>query len=143
MQSGKSFARGIRNFGLWNLEFNSWNPELSPRKPESKFNSQGIRNPVSRVQNLQRGIQDRRLSWFTWGEMSKTLGSLSNTFLSNANQPEVGFFHFWTITCQNFQSNRPCKGKEAEQYKFISSRHIKRKKASLPVDVRRLQTFLL
>ena len=37
MQSGKSFARGFRNFGLWILEFNSWIPELSP----------GIRNPAA------------------------------------------------------------------------------------------------
>ena len=71
-ESRKSFARGIGNFGLWNLEFNSWNLELSPeiRNPAAF----GIRNPstiekeseiVSGVQNPQRGIQDRRLSWFT------------------------------------------------------------------------------
>ena len=100
-ESRKSFARGIGNFGLWNLEFNSWNLELNPeiRNPAAF----GIRNPstiekesgiVSGVQNPQRGIQDRRLSWFTWGEMSITLGSLSNDVSERRKSAGSGLFSF-------------------------------------------------
>ena len=68
MQSGKSFARGIRNFGLWNLEFNSWNPDLSPeirnpaaigiRHPSSVDKESGIQYLESRIHSVESRIED-------------------------------------------------------------------------------------
>ena len=53
LQSGKSFARLIWSCGLWNLELNSWNPELSLRNLESE--AIGVRNPSST--DKESGIQ--------------------------------------------------------------------------------------
>ena len=74
MQSGKSFARGIRNFGLWILEFSFWNPELGPEirnpaaikigNPSSTDKESGIQYLESRIHNME-SIQDQRLSWIS------------------------------------------------------------------------------
>ena len=53
------------------------------------------------------------------------------------------FFIFWRWFRANFQSNRLYNSKEAKEYKFYISRHVKRENTSLPVDVRRSKTSLL
>ena len=68
MQCGKSFTRGIRNFGLWNLEFNSWNPDLSPeirnpaaikiRNPSSTDEESRIQYMESRIHSVESRIED-------------------------------------------------------------------------------------
>ena len=68
MQCGKSFTRGIRNFGLWNLEFNSWNPDLSPeirnpaaikiRNPSSTDKESIIQYMESRIHSVESRIKD-------------------------------------------------------------------------------------
>ena len=66
MQCGKSC--GIRNFGLWNLEFNSWNPDLSPeirnsaaikiRNPSSTDKESRIQYMESRIHSVESRIED-------------------------------------------------------------------------------------
>ena len=68
MQCGKSFTRGIRSFGLWNLEFNSWNPDLSPeirnpaaikiRNPSSTDEESRIQYMESRIHSVESRIED-------------------------------------------------------------------------------------
>ena len=80
-ESRKSFARGIGNFGLWNLEFNSWNLELSPeirnpaafgiRNPSSIDKESGIQYAESRIHSVNPGSKTF-LDYLIWGEMSKT-----------------------------------------------------------------------
>ena len=44
------------------------------RETQTKFHLQGIRNPVFRIRNSLRGIQNPRLSWInffiTWGDIA-------------------------------------------------------------------------
>ena len=80
MQSGKSFARGIRNFGLWILEFNFWNPELGREirnpaaikigNPSSTDKESGIQYVESRIHSVNPGSKTF-LDYLVWGEMKK------------------------------------------------------------------------
>ena len=72
------------------------------------------------------------------------LGSLSNSVFDDGRQPEVDFLHHSGVVSLKLSGKSSLKEKETQQYKFVSrSRHIKREKASLPVDVRRSKTSLL
>ena len=48
---------GIRGFRIRNPT-NDWNPK-------SKFHGERIRNPIPRIRNPRRGIQNSRLSWIS------------------------------------------------------------------------------
>ena len=64
--------------------------------------------------------------------------------MSNARQPEVAVFHFWTMVLPKiFNQIVSIRVKKLSNTIFISSRHIKGEKASLLVDVRRSKTPLL
>ena len=61
--------------------------------------------------------------------------------MSDARQPEVEFFIFLSAGfAQIFSQIVSIKVKKLSNTNFISSRHVKREKASLPVDVRRSRT---
>ena len=67
----------VRDCGIWNL--GSWNPEYSSRNPEShKGLESEIQVPLTknwnlvlRIRNPWRGIQNPRLNFLTWGDMSR------------------------------------------------------------------------
>ena len=140
---------GSLGFGIWNSTLRIRNLAQKsgiPQHLESVIQVPHVGNPESSIWSPESTA---------WNPGSKTLlvymgrneqnvrKLKQRRFWATQISRKWAFFIFGRWFCQNFQSNRPCKGKEAEQYKFISSRHIKRKKASLPVDVRRSKTFLL
>ena len=64
--------------------------------------------------------------------------------MSDARQPEVDFFTFLSAGfAEIFSQIFSIKVKKLSNTNFISSRHVKREKASLAVDVRRSRTLLL
>ena len=66
------------------------------------------------------------------------------TFTSDARQPEVALFLLWTMVfSQIFNQIVSIRVKKLSNTNFISSRHIKREKSSLPLEVRRSKTSLL
>ena len=54
-------------------------------------------------------------------------------FLNNARRPEMDFLHYWEVAFVQVGSLRETKLSNTD---LVTSKHIKRKKASLPVDVR-------
>ena len=141
-QNPGSFACAIRN--LW-----SWNPEYSSRNPEShKGLESGIQvpltknwNPVPRIRNPWRGIQNPRLDSLTWGDSQgknnrrfgcEDLKTTTHGFVTNENKfndftfvkysnnwypsySDIGLLHSCTYSCYApvlpNDSVRPCSGK--------------------------------
>ena len=58
--------------------------------------------------------------------------------MSDGRQPEVDFLHHWGVVSLKLSGKSPFSNTS-----LLASRHIKREKASLPVDVRRSKTSLL
>ena len=63
--------------------------------------------------------------------------------LSHASQPEMDFLHSWAVVLVKRSGKLLYKGKDTQQYNLVTSRDVKKEKATLPVDLRRQKTFLL
>ena len=68
--------------------------------------------------------------------------------MSDGRQPEVDFLHHWAVVWFKLSGQKTKEKKDKRQKKLrntnlLASRHTKREKASLPIDVRRSKTPFL
>ena len=72
---------------------------------------------------------------FMWDVRELTLGSLSNSVFERRTSTGIGILHHWAVVWLKLLG----KQKKLSNTNVLASRHIKREKASLPVDVRLLK----
>ena len=63
--------------------------------------------------------------------------NIDAAFLSDGRQPEVDFLHPWAVVWLKLSGKSSLGEKKLSNKILLASRHIKREKGSLPVDVRR------
>ena len=97
----------------------------------------------------EKSLAPRVSTWFEVAfafrvRVKPTLGSLSNHVYERRTSTGSGLFSFLEYGVhQTFSQIVSVRVKKLSNTNFISSRHIKREKSSLPVDVRRSKTSLL
>jgi len=114
----QSRFRNLANFCSWipescafesRIQFKESRIPANNWSPESEFHWQGIKNPVPGIRDLQRGVQNPRLSWITslgvnrWSRNLIIYGVLRCS-LSNRQQHRGSMAEWYQLSCTGYKS---------------------------------------